>query len=394
MNHFDVIVLGTGGMGAATLLHLAKRGARVCGLDRFPPGHDRGSSHGQTRLIRLAYWEHPDYVPLLRRSYAAWRELEAATGRHLLVESGLLLASPPAGETVKGTLAAVAAHGLSVERMTGREACRRWPAFRLPDDWTCLHETCGGYLFVEECVKAHAGEARRFGAGIETGVTVHRWHDEAASAGAAGGPIVVETDRGRWSADKLVVTPGAWAGDLIGLPSLRLRVLRKTLFWHEPHSDMRATHAAGTMPCFAIDRPDGFFYGFPALDPRGVKIAEHTGGLPVEDPLTVGRDIDPTEQAKVGAVVAEHLPGLIARPSSHATCLYTMSPDGHFVVGLHPGNPRVAIAVGFSGHGFKFASAMGEILADLALDGRTDQPIGFLSPRRPALASAITELQT
>jgi sarcosine oxidase len=389
MNHFDVIVLGTGGMGSSALLHLAKRGARACGLDRFPPGHDRGSSHGQTRLIRMAYWEHPDYVPLLRRSYAAWRDLEVATGRRLLVESGLLLAGPAAGEAVQGTLAAAAAHDLPIERMTGHEACQRWPAFRLPDEWTCLFEACGGYLFVEECVKAHADEATRLGAQIETGVTVRGWRASSRSDAGAGGPLVVETDRGRWSADRLVVTPGAWASDLLDLSSLRLHVLRKTLFWHEPRPDMRAAHAAGTMPCFAFDRPEGFFYGFPALDSRGVKIAEHTGGLPVSDPLAVGRDVDPAEQARVDAVVAGQFPRLAAQPSSHATCLYTMSPDGHFVVGLHPGNPRVAIAAGFSGHGFKFSSGMGEILADLAIDGRTDQPIGFLSPKRPALAAAV-----
>ena len=144
MEHFDAIVIGTGGMGAAALMHLASRGARVCGLDRFPPGHDRGSSHGQTRLIRMAYFEHPDYVPLLRRAYELWHELEERSGRPLLVESGLLMAGPPTGDVVAGALASAAIHNLPVERLTSGEAVERWPAFRLPEDWAAVHEARGG----------------------------------------------------------------------------------------------------------------------------------------------------------------------------------------------------------------------------------------------------------
>lgn len=380
MQQFDVIVIGTGGMGAAALMHLAARGARVCGLDRFPPGHDRGSSHGQTRLIRLAYFEHPDYVPLLRRAYQLWHELETMSGRPLLVESGLLMAGPPDGEVVAGAIASAAIHSLPIEHLSSREAMARWPCMRLPDEWAAVHEVRGGYLFVEDCVRAHAAEAVRLGARIDHGAAVRGWR--AVGHDGSHGHVVVETDRGSYSADALVVTAGAWAADLLQLPSLPLRVLRKSLFWYEPDAAGRGEYAAGNLPCFAFDGPDGFFYGFPTLDERGVKIAEHSGGTPVDDPLAVDRGIDARERARVEAVLETHLPGVRGGLTDHAACLYTMSPDGHFVIGLHPQHARVAIAAGFSGHGFKFASVMGEVLADLALDGKTTHPIGFLSPER------------
>ena len=380
MQRYDVIVVGTGGIGSAAAFHLASRGARVVGLDRFPPAHDRGSSHGQTRLIRQAYFEHPDYVPLLLRSYELWRQLEQTVGRRLLFESGLLLGGPADGEVVQGVLRSAAIHGLPIERMTAGEAAARWPAIRMHDAWAVIHEPRAGHLLVEECVRAHAEAAVRAGARLEHGVAVRSWR-----ATDAGG-VIVETDRDTFIADRLVLTAGPWAAGLLRLAAPPLVVLRKSLFWHEPGPEAAAAHAAGKFPCFAFDLPAGFFYGFPPLDHRGIKIAEHTGGLPVNDPLLVDREMDPEERRRIEDVIAAHLPGVGRLPTAHETCLYTMSPDGHFLVGPHPEHPQVAIAAGFSGHGFKFASVMGEILADLALGDTGDRPvphpIGFLSPTR------------
>jgi len=376
MRHFDVIVIGTGGMGSAAALHLARRGVRVCGLDRFPPGHDRGSSHGQTRLIRLAYYEHPDYVPLLRRAYELWRDLETAAGRPLLVESGLLLAGPPESAVVRGTVESAEVHALPLERLDHAEAARRWPQVRLPDGWSVVHEPRGGYLMVEDCVRAHAAAAAQAGAVLVAGRTVLGWR------ATPGGGAVVETDAGDYAADRLVVAAGSWAADLARLPEVPLRVLRKSLFWYEPAVAARAKHAAGRLPCFGFDGPEGFFYGFPALAGAGLKIAEHTGGTPVADPLAVDRGVVAAERARVEAVLTARLPGVGTQLAAHAACLYTMSPDGHFLVGLHPHHPQVVVAAGFSGHGFKFAAVMGEILADLATAGRSSLPIGFLAPTR------------
>ena len=375
MQTFDVIVVGAGGMGTAAACHLARRGARTLALDRFPPAHDRGSSHGQTRLIRQAYYEHPDYVPLLLRAYDSWRELEATSGRRLLVESGLVMAGPETGDVVPGALHSARIHGLAVETLSPADAEARWPALRIPPEWRVVFEPQGGYLFVEDCVRAHAEQAVAHGADLRSGVTVHGWR-------MAGSGVVVDTDAGSFAAARLVLSPGSWATDLLQLPQVPFVVLRKSLFWYGPPAAAGPRFDAGTLPCFAFDTPAGFFYGFPRLDDRGVKLAEHTGGRVVTDLLAVDRGIDPAEQSRIEDWISVHLPALGRDCRAHATCLYTMSPDHHFVLGLHPDHPQVAIAAGFSGHGFKFASVVGEILADLALTSTTPQPIGFLSPVR------------
>jgi len=376
---FDVIVVGTGGIGSAAALQLARRGVRVLGLDRFPPAHGRGSSHGQTRLIRLAYYEHPDYVPLLKRARWLWRDLERASGRPLLVETGLVMAGPAGGGLIRGSLAAARAHDLPLERLTAAAAAARWPALRIPEPWEVVWEASAGYLLVEECVRAHAAEAVRAGALLRSGVTVRGWRIEAGRA-------TVETDAGPFTGDRLVLCPGAWAAGLLQLPAVPLVVLRKSLFWYAPEPADRAAHEPGALPCFAFDAPEGFCYGFPALDDRGVKLADHSGGAVVTDPLTVDRSVDSAERRRVETWLAAHLPRAGGRPTDHAVCLYTMSPDHHFLLGLHPAHPEVAIAAGFSGHGFKFASIVGEVLADLASAGRTPLPIEFLAPGRFAAA--------
>jgi sarcosine oxidase len=375
MNACDVIVVGTGGMGAAAACHLARRGLRVLGLDRFSPAHDRGSSHGQTRLIRLAYYEHPDYVPLLRRAYALWHDLEREAGRPLLVASGLVMAGPAAGEVITGALVSARTHALPVEQLTATEATARWPALRVPEAWDVVYESTAGYLFVEECVRAHAAAATRAGAELRSGVTVHGWR-------VAEDGVVVETDAGAFTAARLVLCPGPWAAGLLHLPHVPLTVLRKSLFWYAPSRADLPRHVAPALPCFACDTPAGFCYGFPALDDRGVKVAVHSGGATVADPLIVDRSIDTGERHAIETFLDGHLPRLGRRLTAHATGLYTMSPDHHFLLGLHPQHPQVALAAGFSGHGFKFASVVGELLADLTTTGRTPHPIDFLSPGR------------
>ena len=375
MQSFDVLVIGTGGIGSAAAFHLAQRGLRVCGLDRFPVAHDRGSSHGQTRLIRQAYYEHPDYVPLLQRAYALWRELEQQAQRSLLVESGLVMAGPPEGTVIAGALHAARLHRLTVEQLPGTEARRRWPMFDWPDAWDVVFEPTGGYLHVEACVHAHTDAARRAGARFVHDVVVHNWTADR-------GGVTVRTSRGTWQADRLVLTPGAWAGDLLQLPAVPLQVLRKPLFWFTPTGGDASAFVAASCPCFAFDTPGGFYYGFPALDGRGVKMAEHTGGDPVDDPLTVDRTRQDHELARIEQFRRVHLPRLQGDCTGHAACLYTMSPDQHFLIGCHPQHARVVVAAGFSGHGFKFASVMGEVVADLVMSGATPQPIGFLSPTR------------
>jgi monomeric sarcosine oxidase len=373
---YDAIVLGSGGAGSAALYHLALRGACVLGLDRFPPGHDRGSSHGETRIIRLAYFEHSHYVPLLRRAYALWRELEARRGEALYRETGLVQVGPASGQVVEGVLRSAREHALEVEELAAADVKRRFPGLHVPEGMQAVYERGAGCLAVEACVRAHAAEAVRLGAEIRSGEEVRSWQPD-------GRGFAVETDRGHYRAQNLVVTAGPWAKELLADLGLRLEVRRKPLFWFRC-DDPRYAASRG-FPAFLFELPEGVFYGFPSLDGQSLKAAEHSGGAVVSDPLAVSRAVDPADEARVAGFLARCLPGVGRERVDHAVCMYTMTPDEHFVVDRHPEHPHLAFAAGLSGHGFKFTCVLGEVLAQLILDGRTEHPVGFLSLARPGL---------
>lgn len=373
MQHFDVIVLGIGGVGSAVLDQLAQRGVRAMGIDRFHPPHDRGSTHGQTRVIRQAYFEHPDYVPLLGESYRLWHALEDRIGKQLYHEVGLIEVGPADGVVVPGVLRAAAEHNLSVQSMTAAEIRARWTGFSVPEDLVGVFEPGAGYLLVEECVEAHLAAAETAGATLMVDTAVQGWT-------ATQREVRVQTDRGELAADRLVITAGAWASQMLVDSNIPLTVLRKSLFWFATGS--ADYDVAAGFPVFLFELLQGVFYGFPKLDVRGVKIAEHSGGYTVRDPLAVDRSIDPQEQRRVVDVLSLCLPDVSPRVTDHAVCLYTMSKDEHFIVDRHPVHSNVVFAAGLSGHGFKFAPALGRALADLAVDGTTTLPIEFLSQQR------------
>lgn len=373
MQTFDVIVLGLGGIGSAAAVALARRGVSVLGIDQFSPAHSRGSSHGQTRLFRTAYFEHSDYVPLLRRAAELWQERESETDRQLFVRTGVLLAGPAAGDVLTGTITAATDHDVPVEIQSATEAMARWPMLRFPIEWSTIFEPDAGCLFVEACVRAQLQAADAAGAELRHGTVVREIFCRETT-------VEVVTDTERVVAGQLVACPGPWANALLPLPGVPLTVLRKSLFWYRP-TDATA-YAPTNMPCFGADTRGGFFYATPAFDIRGVKVAEHSGGLPLSGPGELNRAIDPAEQSAVEAWAAASIPGLGNERSGHTACFYTMTPDSHAVVGQHPNHPQVSIATGFSGHGFKFAPVIGEILADLSCEGSTILPVDFLSPSR------------
>ncbi len=372
---YDVIVLGTGGVGSAALYHLAARGLRVAGLDQFPPAHGLGSSHGQSRIIRKAYFEHPDYVPLLERAYFLWDELGRRAGRTDLFErTGLIQIGPKDGVVIPGVLESAARHGLRLETLTAEEAGARFPQYRVPEGCAVVYESDAGLLRVEDCVLAYLKAAQSAGAELHTGVTVHRWRSLA-------GGVEVETSAGVFGAGALVITAGSWAPQLLGELGIPLEVRRKPLFWLKSNS--LAHHIDRACPCFFYERPEGQFYGFPEMESGGgVKVACHTGGEVITDPATVDRRLDESDLAGVRQFTREWFPEVGAELLRHETCLYTMSPDEHFIVDRHPGHPQVAFAAGLSGHGFKFASVLGEILSDLIVDGGTALPAEFLGVNR------------
>jgi sarcosine oxidase len=370
---FDVIVVGVGGMGSAACHQLARRGVRVLGLEQFPLRHDRGSSHGETRIIRQAYFEHPDYVPLLLRTYDLWRQLEREAGVTLFQQVGLVLSGVPGGETIAGAKKSAELHQLAVEELTAAQAGQRWPSLTFPAGHSVVYEPLAGFLRVDDCVQTHIDQALQRGAVIRPDEPVRDWTSNGRS-------VVVRTDRAEYTAQSLVITAGPWAGRCLGELGLPLEVVRKFVGWFPIRNGEFGADRG--MPTYLFELPHGTFYGFPSIDGRTVKIAEHSGGEPVSDPARVDREMHHSDTVRLADYLRSHLLGLGTTPARHSVCLYTLTPDRHFVVGTHPRWSNVAIAAGFSGHGFKFAPVIGEALADLALNRSTTLPVGFLGPQR------------
>jgi sarcosine oxidase len=360
---YDVVVIGLGAMGSAAVYHLARRGARVLGLDRFEPAHDRGSSHGRTRIIRLGYYEHPSYVPLLRRAYQLWRELEAAADRRLLHVTGIAEIGRPDGELVQGTLAAARLHAIPHEVLDARELMRRYPPFHLPSDFIAVVQPDGGFLAAEAAVQAHQQLAQAAGAELRFGETVR---DIAPYADR----VRVTTDAGVIDAGTAIAASGPWTKKL--LPALAmLRVTRQVMAWFTPLDP--GCFAPERFPVFMLESRLGIHYGFP-LDDTGIKISKHFHQDETVDPDIYSRTVTPEDHSVIRAGLA-YLPAANGPLRTAQTCLYTMTPDGDFVIDRLPGAPNILVASPCSGHGFKFSPVVGEILADLALEGATRHDI-------------------
>jgi sarcosine oxidase len=364
MPQFDVVVVGVGAMGSAALYRLARRGARVLGIERFSPGHDRGSSHGETRIIRLGYFEHPSYVPLVRRAYALWRELEAASGRTLLHTTGIAEIGPPDGELVAGTLAASRLHRLPHETLDAAETMRRFPAFQIPSDHVAVLQPDGGFVAVEPAIEAQVALAQAAGAELRTGVAVH-------SLAPFGNAVRVGTSQGDIEAGAAIIAAGPWIKALV--PGLPVHVTREVMAWFEPSDP--ALFAAGRFPVFILESRHGMHYGFPLHGSPGVKIAKHHHRNETVEPDRVDRTVSAADEALIRGALAEHIPAANGPLAAAKTCLYTVTPDRDFIVDRLPHAPNIVVASPCSGHGFKFAPAIGEILADLAMAGATQYDI-------------------
>jgi sarcosine oxidase len=383
MTDFDVVVCGLGATGSAALYQLARRGVRVLGLERFAPGHDHGSSHGETRVIRLGYFEHPSYVPLLRSAYAGWREIEAAAGTQFLHVTGIAEIGPPGGTVVAGTLASSRQHGLPHEVLAAPELMRRFPAFRVPTDYVGVLQPEGGFLAAEASIAAMVALAQAKGAALRVGETIR------AIEPVAGGARIA-TDRGTVEAGAAIVALGPWMGSWLKalLPHLPrpLRVSRQVLAWFAPLDP--APLARGRMPVFLLESRHGIHYGFPPFGSDAIKVAKHHHADQTVDADTYDRAIAPEDETLIRAAVAEHLPAANGPLVKAKTCLYTKTPDGDFIIDRLPGAPQIVIASPCSGHGFKFAPAIGEILADLASTGAARHDISRFGLARFATAQS------
>ena len=369
---FDAIVVGLGAMGSSALYQLSRRGKRVLGLEAFEPGHRQGSSHGESRIIRLAYYEHPSYVPLLRRAYSLWADLEQRAGEQLLRITGGLMIGARDSPLVTGATASAVQHGLEYELLDADEIRRRYPPLHVPPEEVALFEPRAGILSPEACLAAHVRLARAAGAIVHYSEPVRNW-----DAGADG--VQLTTDLGRYSAGVVVFTCGAWISRVLGDARVQVRAERIPLFWLEPIQP--ELFELGRLPVYLWQQPDGgHFYGFPHLSWPGVKVARHHSAVYC-DPDTVDRQTNVEDEHLLRKTIQHRLPDLNGPVLSSLVCLYENSPDEHFLIDRLPDQPSVVFAGGFSGHGFKFASVVGEILADLVTEGRATSDADFLKLR-------------
>lgn len=373
--NWDVAVVGLGAMGSAALFHLASRGVRVIGFDRYAPPHTLGSTHGLSRIIREAYYEHPIYVPLVQRAYELWADLERRAGRSLFVQTGGLMIGPRDGTLVAGARRSALQHALPHQELGAREVRARFPGFDVPNDMVALFEPRAGVLDPEACVASHLQLATRAGATVQLNELVSRWRSYPDR-------ITVETTNGRYDVERVVLCTGAWTPTLMQDAGLPLWIERQVMHWFTPRSEAQLFTPAHCPIAMIEYEPDRFFYTLPDSG-SGLKAAIHHEGARV-DPETVAREVSDRERARVLELLRRFLPRAAGAHRSSATCLYTNTPDGHFFIAPQLPDERVIVVSACSGHGFKFASAIGEAIADLST-GRSRPDLAPFGRTRPAM---------
>jgi sarcosine oxidase len=366
---FDCIVIGVGGMGSAAVHNLAKRGQNVLGLEKFDIPHTEGSSHGVNRIIRLAYYEDPSYVPLLQRAYELWAEIEQLAGEQLLYKTGSIDTAPSGHEVFEGSLESCIVHDLPHEVLNHQQMNDRFPGYQMPPGHMGLLQKDGGFVLSERSIIAYVNAAVAEGAEIHARESVVSWETE-------GDGVRVFTDRSEYTADRLVITAGAWAAGMV--PSLEELAVpeRQVLAWLQPEEP--ALFTPDVFPVFNAYFEEGRYYGFPIFGIPGFKIGRYHHLEEVVDPNHVEREVTLEDEEILRVAAAKYFPKANGTLMTLKTCMFTNTPDEHFIIDLVPGTPQVSMAAGFSGHGFKFASVVGEILGDLAINGKTNHNIDLL----------------
>jgi sarcosine oxidase len=373
---YDAIIVGIGGMGSATAWQLARRGRRVLGLEAFDIANAMGSSHGITRIIRLPYYESPAYVPLLKRAYELWGEIEAATNTRLLHTTGSIDASIESDPLFQGALRAAKLHDLDHEVLTGRDVNLRFSGYHLPADFLALFQQQGGFIASERAIVAHVKAAQDQGAEIHARERVTGW-----KARPGGDGVAVTTDHGHYEAATLVLTAGAWMGQLVPLLETRAVPERQVLAWLQPHYP--ELFSPDVFPVFNIQVEEGRYYGLPIFDVPGFKFGRYHHLGESGSAESIRRDPDQRDESLLRAFAQRYFPKGCGPTMALRSCLFTNTPDEHFIIDLHPGHPQVVLASPCSGHGYKFCSVMGEILADLVIHRcHTKHDISFLKLTR------------
>ena len=362
MATYDTIVLGVGGMGSAALYHLARRGQHVLGIDRYDVPNAMGSSHGVTRIIRLAYCEDPSYVPLLQRAFELWRELESMAGEPLLLTTGSLDIGPEDSQVYQGSRESCDIHGLPYETLSGRAVNQRHPGYQLPEELCAVYQPDGGLLLPERCIVAHVNAALKAGARVQARERALSWQPD-------GEGVRVTTDKGTYTADRLVISVGPWAGALLPLLAPLTTPERQVMGWFQPDQEERFQPSA--FPVFNLLAEEGRYYGLPVCGAPGLKVGRYHHLEEAVDPDTMDREPNQRDEEALRTLVRRYFPLADGPTMALKTCIFTNTADEHFIIDLHPEMPQVVLAAGFSGHGFKFCSLVGEVLADLAQNGAT-----------------------
>jgi sarcosine oxidase len=366
---FDCIVIGVGGMGSSTIYNLAKRGQKVLGLEQFDIPHAEGSSHGVNRIIRLAYYEDPSYVPLLRRAYEMWTDIETIAGEQLLYKTASIDAAPSGHEVFEASLESCRIHDIRHEVLNHQQINDRFPGYQMPAGHMGVLQQDGGFVLSERSIVAYVNAAAAAGAEIHAREAVQKWEPE-------GEGVRVFTNRAEYTADRLVITAGAWAAGMV--PSLEKLAVpeRQVLAWLQPKDPSLFT--IDNFPVFNVLFEEGRYYGFPIFGIPGFKIGRYHHLEEVADPGNVEREVTLEDEEILRVATAKYFPKANGTLMTLKTCLFTNTPDEHFIIDVLPDHPQVSVAAGFSGHGFKFASVVGELLGDLALEGKTRHNIDLL----------------
>lgn len=368
----DVAVIGGGAMGTSTAYQLARRGVDVHLFEQYVIGHDLGSSHGHSRIIRRAYFEHPDYVPLVERSYELWRQIEKESGESLLTITGIVEMGAPDSELIRGCLQSCEQYNIPHERLTAAQINKRFPQFTIPGSMEGIWQKDAGILAVERCILTQRLLARKRGATLHEEEEVLSLTPPKSRSGS-GGKITIETRKGTYTCRKAVVCAGPWANRILADLKLPLEVERQTLGFYTPLD--RAAFELGTFPLFLMETPQGSYYGFPFFGVDCMKIAQHHGGIVVK-PESVDRNFTPADDKNLRDILKNYIPKAAGPMRFGKVCLYTNTPDSDFILDAHPTSNDIYIAAGFSGHGFKFASVVGEVMADFVQHGKTRHSIG------------------
>lgn len=367
-NHYDVIVIGVGGMGSSTCYQLAQRGLKVLGLEQFDIPHTLGSSHGLTRIIRLAYYEDPSYVPLLRRAYQLWDEIEQCSGEKLFYKTGSVDVGVADSTVFAGSHGSCLQHDIPHEVLSGTELHYRYPGYQVPDEFYALYQPDGGFLLPEKATVAFVGEAQKLGADIKAREKLISW--DATQNG-----VSVKTQKNEYQADALVFTSGAWGGGLLPFLDKIAIPERQVLAWLQPKKP--ALFAPDKFPVFNLQWGEERYYGFPIYGIPGFKFGKYHHMEERGAPESFDWNPNEEDEALLRNFADRMFPQGNGPTMSLKTCMFTNSPDEHFIIDVHPEFPQVSFAAGFSGHGYKFASVIGKIMADLAIDRRTDLPISL-----------------